>query len=36
MPAASADARPEVIRLTRRTVRERAGGEGTPGTEEQT
>ena len=36
MSAASADARLEVIRLTRRTARERAGDKGYPGTEEQT
>jgi hypothetical protein len=35
MPAASPDARLEVPRPTRRTARDRAGGEGDPGTEEQ-
>jgi hypothetical protein len=35
MPAAPADARPEVFRPTWRTARDRAGGDGDPGTEEQ-
>jgi hypothetical protein len=35
MPAAPADARLEVHRPTRRTTRDRAGGVGDTGTEEQ-